>query len=100
MVNIPMPDSKTTMLLVADGQEHEVTGPSFFPGMPPAKMKVVAEWQGGTLLVNEAGQSFAGPSTTQRRFFLSEDGLQLIELIEGHNSFGDTQQRLVFDKQQ
>ena len=98
IMNIQIPDSKSTMVLVADGQEHEVTGPGFFLGLPPSKMKAVAEWQGGTLLVSEEGQSFAGASTTKRRYFLSGDGLHLIELVEGHNGFGDIEQRLVFDK--
>jgi len=62
-------------------------------------MKVVANWQGGTLLVSEGGRSFGGLSTTQRRYFISDYGLQLIGLIEGHNGFGDTEQRLVFDRQ-
>jgi hypothetical protein len=99
MMNIPMPDSRATVELATDGREHEVMGGSAFPGMPPAKMKVVSEWQGGTLLVTETGRSFGGPSATQRRYFVSDDGLQLIELIEGHNGFGDTEQRLIFDKQ-
>jgi hypothetical protein len=99
MMNIPMPDSKTTIELSTNGREHEVIGGSPFPGMPPAKMKVVSEWQGDTLLVNEVGRSFGGLSSTQRRYFLSEDGSQLIELIEGHSGFGDTEQRLVFDRQ-
>jgi hypothetical protein len=99
MMNIPMPDSKTTMELATDGHEHEVIGGSPFPGMPPVKMKVVSEWQGGTLLVTEAGRSFGGSSSTQRRYFLSDDGTQLIEQIEGHSGFGDTEQRLVFDRQ-
>jgi hypothetical protein len=99
MMNIPLPDSKVTMELAANGQEVETNGASPFPGMPGVKMKVVAEWQGGTLLVTEAGRTFGGLSTTQRRYFLSDDGLQLIELIEGHSGFGDTAQRLVFEKQ-
>jgi hypothetical protein len=99
MVNMPLPDSTVTMDLAADGQEHEITGASSFPGMPPPQLKVTVEWQGGTLLVSEAGMQFGGRSTTQRRYFLSDDGKQLIELIEGHSGFGDTAQRLVFDKQ-
>jgi hypothetical protein len=98
LMNIPMPDSKFTVDLVADGQQHDALAPAFLPGLPPMKMKTVAEWQGGTLLVTETG-NFMGPSTTQRRYYLSEDGRQLIELIVGHNGFGDSEQRLVFDKQ-
>jgi hypothetical protein len=99
MMNIPMPDSSITTDLVIDGKEHEVMAPAPFPGMPPSKSKVVAEWQGGTLLLTESGQSFGGRSLMQRRYFLSEDGSRLYELVEGHNGFGDTAQRLVFDKQ-
>jgi len=99
MMNIPLPDSNITSELVADGKEHEITTPAPFPGMPPGKMKVVAEWQGGTLLVTETGQSFGGRSSLRRRYFLSDDGSQLIEVVEGHNGFGDTEQRLIFDKQ-
>jgi hypothetical protein len=53
----------------------------------------------GTLLIKEVGQGFGGPSTTLRRYFLSDNGLQLIELVEGHSTFGDIEQRLVFDRQ-
>ncbi len=98
MMNIPLPDSKITTELSVDGKEHEVTIASGFPGVPPSPMKVVAEWQGGTLVVSESGRTFAGPQTTQRRYFLSEDGSELIELVEGHNVYGDTAQRMVFDK--
>jgi hypothetical protein len=99
MVNLPLPDSRVVTELVADGKEHESTHPPFFPGMPPFKMRTLAEWQGGTLLVTESAQSFGGQSTSKRRYFLSDDGLHLIELVEGHSTFGDTEQRLVFDKQ-
>ena len=99
IMNIPMPDSKNVVELVADGKEHDATGPSPFPGSPPPQLKIVVEWQGGTLLVTETGQGFGGLSTTQRRYYLSDDGSQLIELVEGHNTYGDTAQRLIFDKQ-
>jgi hypothetical protein len=99
MMNIPMPDSKTVLELVADGKEHDATGASPFPGLPPTQLKVVVEWQGGTLLVTETGRGFGGQSTTQRRYYLSDDGTQLIELVEGHTGYGDTAQRLIFDKQ-
>lgn len=99
MMNIPMPDSKSTIELVTDGQEHEILTPAPFPGLPPAKMTVTVEWQGGTVFVTETGRGFMGLSKTLRRYYLSGDGSKLIELIEGHNGFGDTQQRLVFDKQ-
>jgi hypothetical protein len=35
---------------------------------------------------------------TKQRLFLSSDGSQLIDLVEGHNIYGDSEQRLVFDK--
>jgi len=48
--------------------------------------------------VMERNAGGGSPSSTKRRYFLSEDGNHLIELVEGHNGFGDTEQRLVFDK--
>lgn len=99
MMNIPMPDSQITMEFLVDGQAHDIQGPSVFPGMPPSQLKVTAAWQGCTLLVTEVGQGFGGASTTERRFFQSEDGKQLIELLESHTGFGDTEQKLIFDKQ-
>jgi hypothetical protein len=98
MMNIPLPDSKTTMELLVDGKEHDVVPTSSIPDVPPSKIKVSAEWQGGTLFIIETGETYAGLSTTQRRYYLSEDGSQLVELLESHNVYGDTQQRLVFDK--
>jgi len=99
MVNIPLPDSKVTTELVADGQEHEATRPAPFPGMQPYKTRTLAEWQGSTLVVTESAQFFGGRAISKRRYFLSDDGLHLIELVEGHSIFNDTEQRLVFDKQ-
>ena len=98
VVNIPLPDTNVTTELTTDGQEHDVQGPAPFPGMPPAKLKVTPEWQGNTLLVMERNAGGGSPSSTKRRYFLSEDGAHLIELVEAHNGFGDTEQRLVFDK--
>ena len=98
IMNIPLPDTNVTTELTTDGQEHDVQGPAPFPGMPPARLKVTAEWQGNTLLVMERNAGGGSPSSTKRRYFLSEDGAHLIELVEGHNGFGDTEQRLVFDK--
>lgn len=99
MMNIPMPDSQFTTELVVDGQTHDIQGPSEFPGMPPSQLKVTAVWQGCTLLVTEVGQGFGGASITKRRYFQSEDGMQLIELLESHSGFGDIEQKLIFDKQ-
>ena len=99
MMNIPLPDSRVSTELVPDGKEHEASGRIVFPGTPPVKIRSQAEWQGGTLLVTESSVSFFGPSTTQRRYFLSRDGSQLIELIRGQNKFMDIEQRLVFERQ-
>jgi len=54
------------------------------------------DWHRHTVMERNAGGG--SPSSTKRRYFLSEDGNHLIELVEGHNGFGDTEQRLVFDK--
>jgi hypothetical protein len=98
MMNIPMPDSKTTVEITIDGKEHEVPGRAMFPGMQPPPTKASAEWQGGTLLLMERSQLMGSATRTRSRYFLSVDGAELIELIEGHTGFGDTEQRLVFDK--
>ena len=98
IMNIPLPDTNAKTELTTDGQEHDMQAPGAFPGMPPAKLKVTAEWQGNTLLVMERNAGGGSPSSTERRYFLFEDGNHLIELVEGHNGFGDTEQRLVFDK--
>jgi hypothetical protein len=97
VVNIPLPDSTTTMEVAADGKEHSVQFPPPFPGMPPQKAQVTATWQGGTLQLLQISSGLANYAT--QRLFLSEDGKQLIILVERHASFGDTEQRLVFDKQ-
>ena len=99
VVNIPLPDSKSTVEFATDGKEHDVTNPPSFPGMPPAHMQVAAEWQAGTLLITEIAPTTATAATTQRRYFLSSDGSELVELVQAHNRYGDTAQRLVFDKQ-
>jgi hypothetical protein len=99
IMNIPLPDTNIKTNLTIDGQEQGIEAPPVFPGMPPAKLKVIAEWQGNTLLVMERNAGAGPASSTKRRYFLSEDGAHLIELIEAHNGFGDTEQRLVFDKQ-
>ncbi len=72
--------------------------PPGFPGMPPSKAAVTAEWQGGAL---EVVRVVAGMASYSRlRLFLSDDGAQLIELVEQHSTFGDAEQRLVFEKTQ
>jgi hypothetical protein len=98
IVNIALPDSKTTNDLRLDGteQDEQMAGP--FPGMPSTKIKVSGEWQGGTVFIQARGQLFGGAMTLHQRYFLSEDGSQLIELIERHGVTGDKEQRLVFEK--
>ncbi len=98
IVNIALPDSKTTSELRLDGTEQDEQMASAFPGMPPVKTKVSGEWQGGTIFVQQRGQMFGGAMTLHQRYFLSEDGQQLIELIERHSIAGDKEQRLVFER--
>jgi hypothetical protein len=58
---------------------------------------VAANWQGCTLEIAQRGSGFAGSG--KQRLFLSEDGSQLIILVEQHSTYFDSEQRLVFDKQ-
>jgi hypothetical protein len=95
-VNIPLPDSTTTMQVATDGTEHEVHMPSGNRRQAASVMKVIATWQGETLELVEVVSGLA--NMTKHRLFLSEDGSQLIELVEGHNIYGDSEQRLVFDR--
>jgi hypothetical protein len=94
IMNIPLPDSTTTMAFAIDGKEHAVQLPPPFPGMPPMAAKASAAWQGCTL---EIRQTSPGGSAKQR-LFLSDDGSELIILVEGHSIYSDSEQRLVFDK--
>jgi hypothetical protein len=98
IVNIPMPDSKITNTLILDEKEREVKGAIPFPGVPAPTLMVSPEWQGGTLAITERGNSTEGATTTCRRYYLSSDGAELIELVESHSSYGDTEQRLVFER--
>jgi hypothetical protein len=97
MMNIPLPDSTTKLDIEVDGEEHDVQAPPPFPGMPPSTEKVSVVWQGCTLEIRERGPGFVGSS--KRRYFLSEDGSELIVLVERHSTFQDAEQRLVFEKQ-
>ena len=96
VVNIPLPDATMTMELSIDGKEHEVQLSAGFPGRPPSKVKVTAEWQGCTLEIVQMTSGFA--TYGKQRLFLSDDGSQLIDLVEQHSIYGDSEQRLVFDK--
>ena len=96
IVGFALPERNSTEELVPDGQEHIVQRPGFFPGMPPSPVHVSAEWQGDNLVLSESGQSVVGPMTASRRYFLSDDGSQLIEVVTGRTLFGDSEQRIVF----
>lgn len=98
IVGFALPERDSTEELVPDGQEHTLQRPGFFPGMPPTPTQVTVEWQGDNLVLQESGQSFIGPMTTSRRYFISEDGTELIEDIVGRTTYGDSEQRLVFTR--
>ena len=94
-----LPASKSTVELPIDGKIHDITPPGIMPGMPPSHAIVSATWEGGTLIVTERSAGFGGITSSKRRYFLSEDKAQLIAQIESHNTFGDIEQRMVFEKQ-
>lgn len=96
MAGMQLPDSVTTMELAADGKEYDMKLPSVFPGIPQMTAKASAVWEGCTLEVRQVIAAFG--SATKQRLFLSEDRLQLIVLVEGHSTFLDTEQRLIFEK--
>jgi hypothetical protein len=99
-VNIPLPDSRLTTTFMTDAKEREAQGVSPFPGIPAPTLMVSAEWQGGTLFIKERGGSGSAPPTVaHRRYFLSEDHAELVEVVESHSTFGDAEQRFVFDRQ-
>jgi len=96
VVNVPLPDSNTAMQVTADGKEHEVHMSTGDPRQPESVIHVTATWQAGTLELVQIVSGLA--NMTKHRLFLSDDGEQLIDLVEGHNIYGDSEQRLVFDK--
>jgi hypothetical protein len=96
MAGIQLPDTVTTMELAPDGKEYGIKLPSVFPGIPEMTGKASAVWQGCTLEVHQVIAAFG--SSTKQRMFLSEDRTQLIVLIEGHSTFLDTEERLVFQR--
>jgi len=98
IAGMQLPDSVTTTELVPDGKEHDIKLPSVFPGIPQMTGKTSAVWEGCTLEVHQVIAAFG--SSTKQRLFLSEDGRQLIVLIEGHSTFLDTEQRLVFERKE
>ncbi len=95
-VNIPLPDTTITWSVPADGKEHATKLPSSFPGAPPSTAQVTATWQAGTLQVVQIANGLA--AWGKQRFFLSDDAAHLIVLVEQHSVYGDSEQRLVFDK--
>ncbi len=95
-VNIPMPDATVTWSVPTDGKDHSVKLPSSFPGAPPSTTQVTATWQAGTLEIIQSANGLA--AWGKQRFFLSGDSGQLIVLVEQHSIYGDSEQRLVFDK--
>ena len=98
MANIPLADAVTTMEFAADGKEYDIKLPSMFPGIPEMPGKVSALWQGCTLELHQVVAAFG--SSSKQRMFLSQDGSQLIALVEQHSTYGDTEQRLVFQKKE
>jgi len=96
VVNVPLPDSNTSMQVAADGKEHEVQVSSGNSRQPASHVNVTATWQAGALELVQIVSGLA--NMTKHRLFLSDDGSQLIDLVEGHNIYGDSEQRLVFDK--
>jgi hypothetical protein len=98
IVNIPLPDTSETMEYTPDRREREVTRPGLFPGMPERRLGTKAEWQADTFWIEERSYPNTSNSITHRRIFLAEGGTKLIELRETNALFGDTAQRLVFER--
>ncbi len=94
-----LPDSTATTTLVLNGEEREGKGTPLFPGMPQPTVTLASEWQGGTLYTTQRSNGYGGLSISHTRYFLSSDSAELVELINSHSTFGDVQQRLVFDRQ-
>lgn len=97
IAGISLADTVSTIEVAPDGREYDIKVPSPFPGIPEMPGKASAVWEGCTLEVHQVIPAFS--SSTKQRVFLSEDGSQLIVLVEGHSTFLDTEQRLVFEKQ-
>jgi hypothetical protein len=99
IANIPLPDSTETLELNPGGPPQKGEHAPMFPGLPPSNFEVTANWEGGTLFLIEHSQGLTGPVLAKRRYFLSEDCSQLIELVESYSTLGDSEQRLIFDRQ-
>jgi hypothetical protein len=97
ILNIPVPDATTRLEIAFDGKEQEIQVPGFLPFLPPVKEYLTAQWQGGTLDLQEREVNGAGYA--ERRLFLSEDGSELIVLVRRRDTYSEIEQRMVFDKQ-
>jgi hypothetical protein len=95
-VNIPLPDSTVSYSVTTDGKERAAKLPSSLPGAPPATAQVTATWQAGTLEIVQSANGLA--AWGKQRLFLSPDAAHLIVLVEQHSVYGDSEQRLLFDK--
>jgi hypothetical protein len=93
-----IPERNSTAELVPDSQEHTVQTQGFLPGMPSIPTQMTVEWQGDNLEVKESIQTFIGAINSSRRYFLSDDRTELIELVEQHAVYSDSEQRLVFTR--
>jgi hypothetical protein len=98
VVNVPLPDLHTSMQVSTDGKEHEIEIPGDFPGRPAHKAAVTATFQGQTLELRQLNPNMSNYS--KQRLFRAGDAGQLVILVETHTIYGDTEQRLVFDKAQ
>ena len=96
ILNIPVPDATNKLEIVLDGKEQEIQIPGFLPFLPPVKEHLTAQWQGGTLDLQEREVNGAGYA--ERRLFLSEDGSELIVLVRRRDTYSEIEQRMVFDK--
>ncbi len=97
ILNIPVADATSKLDITTNGNEQEIQVPGFLPFLPPVKELISADWQGGTLDVQE--RAVDGPGYSEQRYFLSEDGSELIVLVKSHDAFAELEQRMVFDKQ-
>jgi|GEM_PF-3196767 hypothetical protein len=95
-VNVPLPDTTTSLQVATDGKEHEIQLTTVAGRQSVSTIRASAEWQGNNLQVVQFASGLA--NMTKHRLYLSADGLQLIDHVESYNIYGDTEQRLVFDK--
>ena len=96
IVGYALPERNSNRELVPDGREQTIQTPGLFPGMPPTSTRVIVEWQGDNLVMSESSESMIGSVKTSRRYYLSEDGTELVERVTSHTTYSDSEQRLVF----